>query len=206
MPAKNGNKSKNRRSGQRQRPAVERAPVAVAPPADATADRYAPTAWQDGSVELTLPSGQLCLVRRVGVQKLMEEGVLDNFDSLTGIVQTKHINKKARNSGPQRKQDDIDADLMLRKLMKDPDKLREAISVMDKVVMATVVLPEILPVPDASEERKPGAAYIDWVADDDKAYVMNFAFGGTRDLERFRRELAELGDGVDNGEDVEDPA
>lgn len=179
---------------------------AATPPSSGDPSRYALTGWQGGSVELGLPSGQLCLVRRIGVQKLIEEGVIDNFDTLTGLVQTKHVSKKAKNSGPQRKREEMEADIAVKKLMRSPEKLREITEIMDKVVMASVIAPELHPLPEEGEERIPGAAYIDWVMDEDKAYIVNFVFGGTRDLERFRGELAELGDGVDDVADVESPA
>lgn len=207
MPAKTGNK-KNRPNRQQARPVAE---VVATAPESPDSSRYAPTAWQGGNVELTLPSGQLCLVRRVGAQKLMEEGVLDNFDSLSSLVHTEHISKKGKSSPAQRKKEAMSDEITIRNLVKDPEKLRQVTAMLDKVVMAAVVAPPILPVPEPDAEtgeakREDGAAYIDWVADEDKAYVMQYVFGGTRDLERFREELAELGDGVDDEPDVEGPA
>ena len=52
-------------------------------------DKYAPTTWGSelgGAEDLTVPSGQTCLVRRPGVQGLMEAGILHDLDTLTAEV------------------------------------------------------------------------------------------------------------------------
>jgi hypothetical protein len=75
---------------------------------------------------------------------------------------------------------------------------------MNKVVFMTVVKPEILPIPaDPNEPRDMRKAYIDWISDDDKGYLLAWAFGGVQNLKQFRRELKQLGNGVDEREDVE---
>lgn len=196
-----GNRSKNRRP-EGNRPT--RSNLAVEPPADASPDRYAPTAWKSGRVELTLPSGQLCLVQRIPIARMAEDGIIDDFDSLSALVGEQHISKKSRSHGPpQRQASKMQMDLQVKKMLGDPEQFQKVLRTVDKVVMAVVVMPKIQPVPDDDEERDPHAAYIDWVADDDKGFVMQWAFGGTKDLERFRRELVELGDGMDALEDLE---
>jgi hypothetical protein len=203
MPAKG---KTNRKPRSATRPRNGSSPVAVAPPANADPSRYAVTAWNSGRVELRLPSGQLCLVQRMSIAKMAEEGIIDNFDSLTSLVQDKHVAKKSRSNGaPRQSASDLETEIMMRNLMKHPERLKDAMDIMDRVVMAVVVQPEILPVPEDGM-RKDGAAYIDWVDEEDKSYVMNFAFGGSRDLERFRREFAESSASVDDVANVEEDA
>jgi hypothetical protein len=202
MPSQNGKGRKRRPNRPADpKPHAYSARLDGAPPAGSGTDRFAPTAWAQRDVELELPSGQICLVRRMPLQQMVEEGIIDNFDRLTSLVQEKHVSKKARSSGPPQKQ--MNTKAMMAAITSSPTKMREIFEITDRVVMAIVVAPKILPVPEDGV-RESGAAYIDWVGEEDKAYVMQFAFGGTRDLERFRGELAELGDGVDIGEDVED--
>jgi hypothetical protein len=55
------------------------------------------------------------------------------------------------------------------------------------------------PVPAEEREHGPDIAYIDWIDFADKVYLMNFAVGGTRDLETFRTEQAELLDSLSPG-------
>jgi len=59
------------------------------------------------------------------------------------------------------------------------------------------------PVPDAEREHGEGVAYIDWVDFTDKVYLMNFAVGGTRDLETFRQEQNQLLDALSAGKDLQ---
>jgi len=57
-------------------------------------------------------------------------------------------------------------------------------------------------VPDQDREHGTGIAYIDWIDFADKVYLMNFAVGGTRDLETFRKEQSELLDTLSTGKNV----
>jgi hypothetical protein len=58
------------------------------------------------------------------------------------------------------------------------------------------------PVPDADREHGSGIAYVDWIDFADKVYLMNFAVGGTRDLETFRQEQAQLLDSLSAGKNL----
>ena len=217
MPANNGkpnNKRKRRPTGNQRGAArqvqreVERlaAPLAQAsvPPQDAGDDRYAPTAWSSNLMELPLPSGQLCLVKQLDVAELAAEGLLDDYDRLTSMVQTHHVNKKMRSGGPPpREISEMEA---AKQILKDPEKLQDIIKAMNSIVKMVVVKPELHDPPEEGEEREPGLAYIDYVSDDDKGFVMQWAFGGSTDLERFRAEVEQLGDGVPVSKDVEAPA
>jgi hypothetical protein len=178
--------------------------MGVAPPEDAGDDRYAPTAWKSNLVELQLPSGQLCLVRRIPVGELVDAGLVDDFDKLTDFVQAKHVNKKMRSGGPPVR--DVDINKQMLAIMRDPEKLRDMIAKADLIVQMVVVKPEILDKPEDEDDRDPAKAYIDWVGDDDKGFIVDFVFEGNADLERFRREKQQLGDGLDEREDLEETA
>lgn len=206
MPASNNRNRRKRRPTPARQP-MPMAEMAVAPPPDATADRYAPTAWKGGNKELTLPSGQLCLVRKLTPEDLIEMDLLDRFDSLTGMVQKQHIAKKSHAGGPPRRQaTDHDVNLEVAKLMKDPAKFTEMYKTVDRIVMAMVVAPVLQPKPEDEADRDPNGAYIDWVDDEDKGFLLEYAFGGVNGLEQFRREVRQSRDGVDHVEDVALPA
>lgn len=148
-------------------------------------------------IPITLPSGSEIMVIRPGVQGLVKAGILDSFDQLTAIVSGEVIPRAEGAPAPK-----IDA----KTLVQDPEKLKQATEMMDKIVMFIVQEPKVIspiklgddgkPVLDADgkpveltdEERDPDAAYIDYVEDEDKAYIMNFALGGSSDLQRFREE------------------
>ena len=164
-----------------------------------TADRYAPKQWGGNSFEdLTVPSGQTCLVRRPGVEGLVQAGVLKDIDSLSAIVDTEHV-QRAKGTKPK-----SDADI--KNLLNDEATLVNIIHTMDKIVTYVVVKPEVQMVPNDITSREDGVIYADMIDLEDKMFIMNFAVGGTRDLERFREEFDESVASLESGEDVEDKA
>lgn len=195
------------RSGDpRKRAASKRAAAKVQPPpSQATPDpmvdgddKYTPTAWgsQLGLAEdLMTPSKQLCLVRRPGIQGLVDAGVLHDVDFLTQFVNNKHIR---RVSGKP----EIDANAVL----KNPDALKKATHLIDRVVCHCVLKPHVEMTPNDPTQRVDGHIYADMIDDTDKMFIFNYAVGGTRDAERFLRETRTVMGTLDDGEDVEDSA
>lgn len=171
----------------------------VPQPYDAS-DKYAPQGWLAGGVggmeDLTVPSGQLCLVRRPGLEGLMKAGVLHNVDSLTQVVNEKHL-KRVKG-----KQAAVDPEINMSSLMKDDEAMAEVTNVIDKVICYCVVKPEIHRTPNDVTRRQPGVVYADMVDLVDKMFIFNFVVGGTRDLESFRGGLDALVGSVEAGEGV----
>lgn len=178
------------------RPTAEPIPV----PEDPNS-KYAPNTWLAGGVgqmeDLTVPSGQLCLVRRPGLQGLMKAGVLHNMDSLSQVVNEKHLKRVNGKST-----DEID----MTSIMSDAKSLDDVMHVMDKVICHCVVKPEIHMTPNDITRRKPNVVYADMVDLMDKVFIFNFVVGGTRDLETFRGGLNESVGSVEAVEDVPDEA
>lgn len=190
----------------------------VAPPIGATADDpYALVGWGESSgintsgEDLRCPSGQLALVKRPGVQGLIEAGILHDVDSLTGLVDQKHL--KRVKGGAQ------DMSIDAKKLMNDPKSLAKVMGVVDKVLVHVVIKPRLTlawtegaegeQVPLDHLERgkavEAGAkVFTDQVEIDDKMFIFNYAVGGTRNLERFRQQSDDAVGGVDSGEQVAD--
>ena len=166
-------------------------------PAQDPTSKYAPDAWASGGIggmeDLRVPSGQLCLVRRPGMEGLMKSGVLHNVDSLSQIVNEKHL-KGAKGKG------EID----MASLMEDKEGLDEVMTVIDKVICHCVVKPEIHRPPNDVTLRQTGVIYADMVDLVDKMAIFNFVVGGTRDMESFRNGLDELVGGMEAGEGVHD--
>lgn len=181
-------------------------PPVASPGAD---ERYAPSVWGQGigtgiGEDLVCPSGQTALVIRPGVQGLIEAGVLHHVDSLTAIVDSKHV-KRAKGQ-PQ-----VDPQT----IMKDPKALNDILAVVDRVMVFVVKAPQLTlswsELKDGTRQEldlderaaltelagKP-LVFTDQVDLDDKMFIFNFAVGGTRGLDRFRHEAAELVDGVDD--------
>ncbi|MGB2791268.1 MAG: hypothetical protein WBC29_01825 [Candidatus Moraniibacteriota bacterium] len=144
-------------------------------------DKYQPNVWgSDGSggfIDLQVPSGQRCLVRRPGVEGLMRAGVLHDLDSLSAIVDQKHI--KRVEGRPQ---------VNPESLLKDQRSLDNVLHVADRVVAYVVVRPEVHIAPNDDTLRVAGHVYTDMIDLEDKMFILNFAVGGSSDIAGFRRE------------------
>ena len=171
--------------------------------------KYQATSWGKSQEELTCPSGQTCLVRPVDIRSLMAEGILTKLDVLTQLVETKHVSKKAKGGQNSKKSQEMTDAVIMKKLMADPEKLKEALLTVDKVVIATVIAPKLYPTvnDDGQEiewtERIDGLVYIDTVALPDKMFLMNHAFGGTKEVARFHGEIEQLVGTMADVENVE---
>jgi len=131
----------------------------------------------------------------------------DDLDLMTAMVEEQHVSKKSRTSGKaQKRSKPADNSSNLLGILRDQDKFQRVLGIMDKILMASVVAPKIISVPEDGEDRDPESVYPDMVSEEDKVYIANFTMGGTKDLERFRRELKSAVDSMDDVEDVEDPA
>ena len=162
-------------------------------------DKYAATTWGIDTEDLECPSGQTCLVRRVDVMKLMADGTLHKTDMLTELVDKQHVAKKAKGGKNAARAAEVDTEKLLKEALKDPEKLKELVATVDSIVLATVVKPELHEVPEDGDERIPGKVYIDTVDINDKTFIMQYAFGGTRAAARF---LEQLNESVDRLADV----
>lgn len=172
------------------------------------------SSWKSNLTDLELPSGELCQVRRPGIQGLIKAGVLHSMDALTAIVETETI-PKAAGKPP----------VNVKAIVEDADKFNDMMVMVDKIVCHVVTQPKVLPIvipvlnedgsiqknPDTGEavteelavddeRREPGAIYVDYIDSVDKMYIMNFAVGGSRDLQQFRAATASLVGGASAGE------
>lgn len=152
-----------------------------------TVDKYAPTSWgREHTCDLTVPSGQLCEVRRPGITGLIKAGLLDSLDALTGLVQTEHIDRVEPSPDGEKRKIEL-ADMA--DLMKDPQRLEVAMKLVERVVCYVVVQPRLALPPEEGAEREQGVVYVDSVDIEDQFFIFNFVLGGTEDLTAFRAEF-----------------
>lgn len=177
------------------------------PPAvpQASENKYAPTVWGSNGTgvieDLTVPSGQLCLVRRPGVEGLIKEGILKDFDTLTSLVQVEHIDRVEKGKRPSADEAELG-----KQIFADPDKFMQMIHVVDRVVTAVVMQPVIEMTPNDVTRREKGVVYADMIELEDKMFIFQYAVGGTRDIERFREEFEESVGSVELGKPLEHAA
>lgn len=152
-------------------------------------------AWKGKTtaVDLTLPSGNVCLAKRPGMDTMMAHGKVPN--TLMPVIQD--AIKKAKGG-----KDVTTADLDLASLYDDPEKMASILDFQNAVVLATVIEPPLLPVPAAESERDEDLLYIDEIDVLDRSFLFQWAMGGSADLERFRSGLAEALADITTGEEV----
>ena len=177
---------------------------------------------QTGDLELKLPSGNTCLVRRLRPEAFLESGMIP--DMLSDMV-TKAIKTK-KGLPPQ----------AVEAMTKDPAALKKGLQMMDEVLCYVVMEPDVQMPPKCGvilpSSEKPCNAYMDTDDDrhtdpscadhhvymedardedtlyadevdlNDKSFIFQFVLGGTADLERFRQELQADVEPVSDGEAV----
>lgn len=160
-------------------------------------DPYAPLVWGSDTAQgtlqdLELPSGQLCLAQRPGPEGLMAAGLLDDLDMLATVLPKVMGGKAAKK--------DLDAT----QVMRNPEMLRQAMRLMDRVVVHVVIKPELSPEPADPADRELGKIYPSSVSMEDKTFIFNWAVGGTRNLQSFRQQLEESVAGVESEQESQD--
>jgi hypothetical protein len=160
-------------------------------------------AWKRANAEtdLELPSGNVCRVRRPGLDAMITEGIIP--DTLLSIAQD--AVDTGRGTGKSVKK--IEG-AQLKELMSDPKKWAGMIDTIDRACVYIVIEPDLKyhrqeiqrPIDGdgnlvgeicfetiSLEDRDPDLLYTDEVDLEDKFHIFDFACGGSRDLERFRQ-------------------
>lgn len=167
------------------------------------------------TLEVTLPSlaedgttHNVVLVRIPDPTAFIAMGLLDSMDSLSAVVGLKigEIDASGKPSAKQAAE--------IKKLTEQKDALMAGLDMIDKVVEWMVVSPQVIrPVlrdlkgkpildkegketPLGPDERDDALLYTDDVDLDDRMFLLNFAMGGTRDLETFREGHQKIVDAV----------
>lgn len=163
---------------------------------DASKKEVTPAAeWKKPSrgMEVEVPSGNVALVRPVGMQAFLQKGIIPN--SLRGIAMEAISGKK---KAPEMKMDDM-----------SPEKIEDMLVLFDSVTCYCVIEPKVTPVPldDEGEpiplaDRDSSELYVDEVNLDDKIFIFQFACGGTRNVEQFREEFSVSLDAISGGQNM----
>lgn len=126
-----------------------------------------------------LPSGLIVKIKNPGgLRAFVSSGTLPN--SLMTMMQEGIAAGKASVPEVVKPDGSIDTDLM-----NDMNLL------LNEVAIQCIVDPKIHPVPETEADRSDELLYADEIPDDDKQFLLQWITGGTRDLEKFRKQLAE---------------
>jgi len=139
-----------------------------------------------GGTPIRVPSGNVALVKRAGLQVFLAQGIIPN--SLMEFV------TKSLKGNYKPKVEDLDL---------SPDTMRDMMSLVDAVTVQSCIEPRVWPIPQdvkgngmQSEYRDQDKLYVDEVDVEDKMFIFNYAVGGTADVESFRKEFAAVVDDV----------
>lgn len=171
-------------------------------------------AWKSASGTkpgpLTVPSGNVCLVRRPGLTTFMAQGLIPN--SLLPLLQQAADGKGI---------DDATMQKGLGEVARDPKKLQDMLRMADAVTIHCVVEPtvrwhtwteddvqqglcgpaevdQLIPY----DRRDEDLLYADEVDEEDKMFILSWAMGGDRSVDTFREEQAQLVESLSAGQDV----
>lgn len=127
---------------------------------------------------LTLPSGNVMRVKKIGLQALMRTGIMPN--SLMGYAE------KAVQKGKKQEVSEVD----MLEILKDDKKVAEIATFMDEVTILCAEEPEVHHLPDEGVEKDDNLLYVDEVSEEDKMFLFQAVTGGTTEVETFREEHA----------------
>lgn len=161
---------------------------------------------------LTLPSGQTCHAKPVGLQGILETGMLGEADSLTAFVGKEYV-RKVRGAKGRADAEEIDPQLLLR----SPKTLQKIMKMVDGLTPHVIVAPHVYchyevvnpgtaeedtrMIPEA--ERVPGGIYTDVLPLEDKMFLFNFALSGVKDAQSFREGSSAAMGNVADGESLQ---
>lgn len=165
------------------------------------ASRYAVTSWGGNPyTELTVPSGQLCLVRKLQPMDLAAGDLLGKTDLLSDLVQERITSAKAgpqdhkKPKAEQKLEDEKKIVDVLSKALSSSDGLD---SMIDSIVVKAVVEPRVEFPPKDFADRREDGVYVDAIAFNDKMYIFDWVMKGIDDLKSFREPATESVEAVE---------
>lgn len=154
--------------------------------------------------ELTLPSGQTCRARKIGMEGMLAAGLINEADTLSSLVDFKHI-RKVRGAKGRPDGEELDT----KSLLKDPKALLSLMGMADRALPLIVVSPTVVLNRDENgvviplEDRDPDKVYTDQIDVLDKFELFGWAMGEQAGLQSFRgKPAANNVAGVVHGEGV----
>lgn len=152
------------------------------------ADPYAPKQW--GQLQdFTCPSGQRCALRPLDLNELLQLGLLEKLNMLTGT--TEEVVRTAQGQPP----------VNVQKILEDPKQVVTLMEVIDKTLVTVVAKPALLSATDENgkipfDKRVPGAVYVDSVGVADRMAIFQHVMRGVEEMQPFREGPSEPGRSV----------
>lgn len=169
--------------------------------------------WKKKSaqMELTLPSGEVCLVKRPGLPQLIAANVMP--DMLSGIAEKAvEAGRGGISVSPE------DSMEMVGEVLSKKGGVQEMLESFARVTAFCVIQPKVVfhkaeteegsglweDIPQ--EDRDPDTLYTDEVDLEDQMFIFNYVVGGSADLAEFRKGLNQSVDGMANVQNAKENA
>lgn len=133
--------------------------------------KYAITTWGSDLYDFRVPSGQLCQMRKLRPEKLIETGLLDKITRLPGLVEVEV--RKAEGLPPQA-------------AIPDAEQLKQVVAVVNPLMSLVVVQPQVCA--DDVDPLPQGAIHVSDIELFDRIAIMNRATQGVAKLDNFREQ------------------
>lgn len=144
------------------------------PPQNASEGRYAPSVWGSNEYDFQTPSGQLCRLRKLPLDKLAETGLLDRITRLPGLAG--ELVNKSQGLPPEQIE------------MPPAETVELLVEILDKLLPLVIVAPEVWPLPPEGEERLSVRIYVDSIDLGDRVAILEKAVGPLVKLDSFRNQ------------------
>jgi hypothetical protein len=160
---------------------------------------------------LTLPSGQTCYARKLGVEEVLAAGLSAELDIMTSFVVGEHLVQGHNKSKEQlQKEQQMQVD----KALKDPAMISKLIMFIDRLIPEIVTQPSVkchyIVLADGkstkmipSEDREEGFIYTDKIDLDDKMFLFGWTTGTVTDPITFREGSVDTVADLANGQRVQ---
>lgn len=160
---------------------------------------------QGATEKVTVPSGQVVIARRIGMEGLIAAGILTEADSLTALVMSGPVEDgKKRMAGHKAKAPKEPTEEELgKRLLENPDALAAMLTMADKAIPMICVQPEVhthVMNPGKPNQRlltnieratikkdNPGIVFVDQIDMIDKMHLFTWACGDLQALAAFRK-------------------
>ena len=147
-------------------------------------NKYQATGWKKKSREtefdLELPSGQLCRVKKLRMESIVELGLMNDLDTFTGAIAVDSKAKKVTKAAETK------AAKSFMESLTDKDKFAKLMGTVDKVVIATVLEPKVHADLAEGEEYNDDLVYLSDIEFEDKLHIFGTVFEGMGALGSFR--------------------
>lgn len=150
-----------------------------------TENKYAATGWSSAPVleDVELPSGQLCQVQKISMERIIMLGLVDALDSFQGAMAAV---KEKKAKGKKKSAAEEDNEFMI-ELFRDPEKFAGLMQTVDKCVVEIVVQPQLNANPAEGKPRKDDLIYVDSVDFQDKMVLFGRVMEEVGGVEDFRQ-------------------